>query len=199
MQDKLLKEIEDYAKKNDIPIMQKKGINFLCDYIKEHNVKTILEIGTAIGYSAIKMALVDDDIVITTIERDQERYLEAVKNIKKFNLEHRIGLVLGDALETNVRDKYDLIFIDAAKAQYIRFFNRYSLNLKDNGTIISDNMSFHGLTEDISSIKNRNLRQLVTKIEKYKEFLKENEEFNTTFYKIGDGIAVSIKGDVKND
>ena len=195
MQDKLLKEIEDYAKKNEVPIMQKKGINFLCNYIKENNVKSILEIGTAIGYSAIKMALVDEDIVITTIERDQNRYLEAVKNIKKFNLESRINLVLGDALETNIKEKFDLIFIDAAKAQYIKFFNKYSVNLNDNGVIISDNMSFHGLTEDISSIKNRNLRQLVTKINKYKEFLDTNTEYETTFYKIGDGIAVSKKGE----
>ena len=79
-----IEELEEYAYKNNIPIMQKDGIDFLTNYIKENNIKNILEIGSAIGYSAIKMALVDSSIKVTTIERDEERYLEAVKNIKKF-------------------------------------------------------------------------------------------------------------------
>ena len=95
--DKEIKRIEKYAKEHNVPIMEKTGIDFLTEYIKEHNVKNILEIGTAIGYSAIKMALVDDKIKVTTIERDNERYLEALKNIKEFGLEKRITLVLGDA------------------------------------------------------------------------------------------------------
>ena len=78
-----LKEIEDYAYKNNIPIMQMDGIEFLTNYIKENNIKNILEIGSAIGYSAIKMALVSDNIKITTIERDKERFDIAINNIKK--------------------------------------------------------------------------------------------------------------------
>ena len=81
----LLEEIENYAKLNHIPIMEKDGIMFLKDYIKKNNIKKILEIGSAIGYSAIQMALVDDDIYITTIERDSIRYEEALRNISKFN------------------------------------------------------------------------------------------------------------------
>lgn len=193
MEPDILKQIEDYAKKNNIPIMQKRGINFLCKYIKEHNVKNILEIGTAIGYSAIKMALVDEDIRVTSIERDETRYLEAIKNIKSLNLDKRITLMLGDALNTNVNEKYDLIFIDAAKAQYLNFFNKYSTNLSDKGAIISDNMSFHGLVGTDGKIESRNVRQLVGKIQRYINFLKENNEYDTIFYEIGDGIAVTVK------
>ena len=107
----MIKEIEDYAKKNNIPIMIKSGIDYLCDYIREHNIKRILEIGSAIGYSAIKMALVNDDVFVTTIEKDKERYDIALDNIKKFNLENRITLIFNDALTVEFDEKFDLIFI----------------------------------------------------------------------------------------
>lgn len=186
-------EIEKYAKENNIPIMQKKGINYLCNFIKKNNIKNILEIGSAIGYSSIKMALVDKDIKITTIEKDNERYLEALKNIKNMDLEKQITLILGDALNINLKDKYDLIFIDAAKAQYIRFFKEYEVNLKENGYFFSDNMDFHGFRENKDLIKSKNLRQLVGKIEKFIIFLKENDKYETKFLKTGDGIAISKK------
>ena len=194
MDDKL-KEIEEYAKVNNVPIMNKRGINFLCKFIEKNEIKTVLEIGTAIGYSAIKMALVDKNIRIVSIEKDQERYIEALKNIKKFKLEKRIMLVLSDALDinTNFEEKFDLIFIDAAKSQYTKFFNKYKKNLEDDGVIISDNMNFHGFVENPEEIKSKNLRQLVTKIKKYQDFLKNNEEFDTKFYKVGDGIAITVK------
>ncbi len=102
------------------------------------------------------MALVDKDIKVTTIERDLNRYKEAVNNIKRCNLEEQINIILGDALETNIEGMYDLIFIDAAKAQYIKFFNKYKENLNKNGIILSDNMSFHGLVEEKERIKNKN-------------------------------------------
>lgn len=193
--DSLLKEIEDYAEEKNIPIMQKKGIDFLCKVIDKNEIKNILEIGTAIGYSAIKMANVNKDINVTSIERDQNRYMEALKNVKKAKLDKRINVIFGDALDINLDDKYDLIFIDAAKGQYIRFFDKYSKNLSKNGVIISDNMEFHGLVEKKERIPSKNLRQLVNHIRDYIEFLKTNTEFNTTFYKIGDGISVSLRNE----
>ena len=186
-------ELEEYAKINRIPIMQKEGIEFLVDYIKKNNIKNILEIGSAIGYSAIKMALVSEDIKVTTIEKDKERYDIAVENINSFGLENQIKLIYGDALNTEINGVFDLIFIDAAKAQYIKFFEKYDKNLKLNGIIISDNLSFHGLVENVESITNRNTRQLVKKIQKYIDFLKENKKYKTVFYNLGDGIAVSKK------
>lgn len=190
---KEFKQIEKYAEEKNIPIMQKSGINFLTKYIEENNIKNILEIGTAIGYSAIRMASVNDKIKVTTIEKDTERYLTALKNIKDFDLEKRITLISADALDIELEGKFDLIFIDAAKGQYIKFFEKYSKNLKKNGVIVSDNLDFHGFVKQEERIISKNLRQLVNKIRNYIEFLKTNTEFTTTFYKVGDGISISIK------
>ncbi len=186
-----LKALEKYAEENNVPIIQKEGLNFILNYIKENKVKKILEIGTAIGYSAISMALIDENIKITTIERNKEMFSLATKNVKDFNLEKRINIIYADALEAEIKDKYDLIFIDAAKAQYIKFFEKYKSNLKENGAIITDNLNFHGLANNPEEIHSKNLKALVRKINNYKEFLKENKEFKTNFYEKGDGISVS--------
>lgn len=186
-----IRVIEEYAKENNVPIMMKDGIEFLTQYIKDNNVKTVLEIGSAIGYSAIKMALVDESIKVTTIERDTSRFNEAVKNIKEFNLENQIEIINADALEYTTDKQFDLIFIDAAKAQYIKFFEKYKTNLKQEGTIISDNLDFHGLVKNPELTSNRNTKQLVRKINTYIEFLKENKEFKTEFISLGDGIGIS--------
>ena len=187
----LIREMRTYAEEKNVPIMQRDGINFLVEQIIKKDVKNILEIGTAIGYSAIIMAFVRDNIKITSVERDEKRYLKAVKNVKKAHLEDRINLIFNDALEVNVKDKYDLIFIDAAKAQNIKFFEKFKDNLNEKGLIITDNMNFHGLTEKEEEIKSRNLRALVRKIKNYRKYLEENTEFKTEFLNIGDGIAIS--------
>ncbi len=186
-----IQQLEKYAKDNNIPIMEHDGIEFLLDYIKNNNVKNILEIGSAIGYSAIRMCLVDESITVTTIERDEKRYNEAVKNIKDFNLEDRINIILDDAFNVELDDMYDLVFIDAAKSQYIKFFEKFKLNLKDDGVIVSDNLNFHGLTHTTEHIESRNVRGIVRKLNNYIDFLKNNEEFETTFYEIGDGVSIS--------
>ena len=181
-----LKEIEKYAEENSVPIIEKNSIAFIMKYIQDNNVKNILEIGSAIGYSAILMASAKDDVYVTTIERDEKRYLECDK---------KINVALQDALELNipVEAKYDLIFIDAAKGQYTRFFEKYQYFLKDTGVIITDNLKFHGYVGKSDTIESKNLRQLVSKIESYIDFLKNNADFETTFYDIGDGLSVSKK------
>lgn len=186
-----IKLMEDYAKQYNIPIMLPDGIEFLLEYIKKNNIKNILEIGTAIGYSAIRMCLISDDIKVTTIERDENRYKEAIKNIKNFKLEDRINLIYKDAFDVYLDDKYDLIFIDAAKSQYIKFFEKFKLNLNKNGVIVSDNLNFHGLTHTDKEIKSRNVRGIVRKLNNYIDFLNNNNEFTTEFYDIGDGISIS--------
>lgn len=169
------------------------GIDYLCNYIKDHNIKSILEIGSAIGYSAIRMALVDNKIQITTIEKDEERYKEALKNISDFDLNSRIDIRLEDAMDCNIEGEFDLIFIDASKGHNIDFFNKYKKNLKENGVIITDNLSFHGLVEDESKIKTKNQRSLVKKIKLFIDFLDNNLEFSTEYINVGDKISISKK------
>jgi len=186
-----IKEIKKYALDNKVPIMVDDGIDFLTTFIIKNQINSVLEIGTAIGYSAIMMALANPNLKITTIERDHERYLEALKNIKKFDLEDRITLIFNDALEVKIEDKFDLVFIDAAKGQNINFFEKFSSNLKDEGYIITDNMEFHGLVEKEIEIQSRNLRALVRKIKEYKEYLLNLTDYKVEFFDIGDGIAVA--------
>ncbi len=128
---------------------------------------------------------------MTTIELDDERYKAAVKNVSEKGLSNRITLIHGDALTAEIEGKFDLIFIDAAKAQYTKFFEKYKENLSEVGVIISDNLSFHGMVEDLSLTHNYSTKKLVKKIRKYIDFLKANEEFETEFFKKGDGISVS--------
>lgn len=190
-----LESLEKYAKENHVPIMLKDGINYLTDYIKKNNIQKVLEIGSAIGYSAIKMALVNENIKVTTIEKNKTMYEIALKNVNNFNLSSQICILNEDALDVDIVDKYDLIFIDAAKSQYIKFFNKFKDNLTANGVIITDNLNFHGLVKDDSNCS-RNTRQLVRKIRNYITFLKENTEFKTEFIELGDGISVSKKSEL---
>lgn len=195
MRDKIL-DMEEYAKEHNVPIIEKDSIAFIMKFIKANDIKDILEIGSAIGYSAILMASVKDDIKITTIERDETRYMECLKNVKNCNMQDKINVVYQDALEVNLSGvSYDLIFIDAAKGQYTKFFEKYKYFLKPGGVIISDNLKFHGHVGNRDQIASRNLKQLVGKIENYIDYLKENEEFETKFYDVGDGLSVSIKKD----
>lgn len=190
-----MEELEIYASENNIPIMQKDGILYLCNYIKDNDIKNILEIGSAIGYSSIMMASVSDDIKVTTIERDKDRYNEAVFNIRNYNLEDRINIIYGDACDIDVDGKYDLIFIDAAKGKNTYFFNKFKKNLNRDGVIITDNLSFHGLVEDSSLIKTKNQRGIVNKIKSYIDFLDNNKEFITSYVEVGDKISISKRGD----
>ena len=188
----IINEIRAYAKEEKVPIMMDDGLKFLIEYIAKNKIQSVLEIGTAIGYSSIMMALSNPSLTITTIERDEKRYLEALKNIKKLKLEDRITLIFNDAPDVSLSEKYDLIFIDAAKAQSIKFFEKFEKNLNPSGTIITDNLKFHGLVDkDEEEIESRNLRALVRKIKEYISFLKGNINYKTDFYELGDGISVS--------
>lgn len=195
----LIMEMEEYAREKNIPIMEKDGIAFLMKYIKAHNIKSVLEIGSAIGYSAILMASSSPDVKVTTIERDETNYMECLKNVKKCGFEQKVNVVFQDALELNLAEgtEFDLIFIDAAKGQYTKFFEKYKFFLAQGGTIITDNLKFHNYVGKSKEIESKNLRQLVTKIENYIDFLKNNEEFDTEFIDVGDGLSVSVRKNEK--
>lgn len=189
-----IKEMKDYALAENVPIIQDDGLSFLTNFIIKNDIKKILEIGTAIGYSASMMAITCPNVSIVTIEKDEKRYLEAVKNVKKLKLEDRITLIFKDALEVKLDKEFDLIFIDAAKSQSTRFFKSFEKNLTSRGFIVTDNMNFHGyVLKKEEEIKSKNLRALVRKIKDYKEFLINNEKYETIFYDTGDGISVSRK------
>jgi predicted O-methyltransferase YrrM len=188
-----INEIKQFARENDVPIVQDGGLDFILKYIKDHpSVKRILEIGTAIGYSATQFANVRGDIFIDTIEIDIDRYQQAVRNIHDENLMDRITVYLGNALAFDFGDrKFDLIFIDAAKAQYINYFEHFKNNLSEDGVFISDNLFFHGFVNDLTLTHNYSTVKLIRKLRRYIEFLKYNQEFKTEFFSCGDGMSLS--------
>lgn len=193
---KEIEEIENYAHDNDVPIMELVGIEALLQLLRIHKPKAILEIGTAIGYSAIRMANALPDTTIVTVERDEQRYKIAEQNVAKLNKQKQIKLIYGDAFE--VEDlvqqfgPYDALFIDAAKSQYRKFFDIYTKQLSNEGIIFTDNILFHGLVAE-SNIESRNVRALVRKINNYNEWLMSHPEYETAILPVGDGIAISKK------
>lgn len=190
----IINTILEEAKVLKTPIIQNDAINLMIQLIKISGVKHILEIGSAIGYSAIMMATFTDASVFT-IERDKTSYELAVKHIKLAGLQDKIEIVNADALDYMMREDYqcDLLFIDAAKAQYTKFFEKYEKNLNPNGIIICDNLLFHGLVEHPEQIESRNKRQLVKKIKRFIDYLNNNNHYDTQIYNVGDGISISIK------
>lgn len=199
MDKNLIKDIYEYGINNNVPIIKDEGLDKLLEVISEIKPHRILEIGTAIGYSSIMMAL-NSDSFIDTIERNKKMYEIAISNISKYNLSSRINVYWADALNIDINllnKEYDMIFIDGAKAQYRKFFLKFAPLLKKGGIIFTDNLSFHGLVQkyrdntltDVS----KDLRALVRKINDYNIWLKDYKEFDTTFFDIGDGIAISIK------
>jgi hypothetical protein len=181
----LISDMERFAKKENVPIMQKESLNYLISFIKEHDIKSVLEVGTAIGYSTILIKEVVNNI--TSIERDEERYNIAVKNVELSNL-NNITLIKADALDITITDKFDLIFIDAAKGKNKEFLDKFKSNLNENGYIIIDNMDFHGLVGKSMTIEKRRLRSLVKKIENFIKYMEEQTEFKVTKIDKGDGL-----------
>ena len=182
---KTLLEIEKYAKDNYVPIARKDFVSFLIDKIKDNNYHDVLEIGSAIGYTTIQLALLKD-VYVTTIEKDEKRYQMCLENIKDFNVEDKVQAILDDALEVFISQKYDVIFIDAAKAKNIQFFEKYKVNLKENGIIIIDNMRLDDMKKHVSEEK-ANFYDL--KIEQLKQYLNSLKEFDVSYLDVGDGIA----------
>ena len=202
---KVIKDMHQYALQNKVPIISDEGLVYLLELVRLTNAKKILEVGTAIGYSAMQMASISKDIHIDTIEREIEVYNVATSYITQAKMDKQIHLILKDGLEVTKNDlmgiedyEYDLIFIDAAKAQYKKFFELFSPYLKKGGIVVCDNLLFHGLVgltgkEREEQITTKNLKGLVKKIEEFNEWLAKKKGYKTDFLRIGDGMAVSIK------
>ncbi|MBT2636419.1 MULTISPECIES: O-methyltransferase [unclassified Bacillus (in: firmicutes)] len=192
----LLLEMEEYADQNGVPIMEPAGIETMLQLLRIQQPKAILEVGTAIGYSALRMSFALPQTKIVTLERDEERFKLAVDYIKRADRQQQIIQISGDALEL-VEEvagyaPFDAIFIDAAKGQYKRFFEMYSGYLKPGGMIITDNVLFKGLVYN-QEADSRRLRSLVKKIDEFNRWLAANQEYDTVILPIGDGIAISKK------
>ena len=188
----LLVSFRAFAIENNVPIITYEGLQFLVQIIKLRGITKVLEIGTAIGYSSIAMAL-KTNVNVTTIERNKDMVELAKENIKKAKMENRITVIHQDALEVDEKTlgMFDLIFIDAAKSQSIKFFEKYETLLTDKGVVVTDNLLFHDLFNQ--EVRDRNLKQLLRKIDTFNKYIVEKEGYNTYIYTLGDGMSLSIK------
>ncbi|SDB97306.1 Predicted O-methyltransferase YrrM [Pelagirhabdus alkalitolerans] len=191
-----IKEMESEAMRDHVPIMEEDGIAFLKQMIRIKQPKTILEIGAAIGYSAIQMHFAAPDSQIVTIERDQDRFERARYYISKFDLQDKIDLQLGDALADNMNynhmGPFDVIFIDAAKGKYKQFFEKAEQLLSTNGVIITDNVLFKGYVQN-PELASKRLSKVAQKIDHYNKWLMSHPDFETIIVPVGDGISLSTK------
>ena len=192
---KLIEEIKQYGINNNVPIMSEDTIDKINEIIIDNNIHSILELGTAIGYSTICFASNENINKIVSIERDNDRYNIAFNNVKESNL-NNITLIHDDIYNVAIKDKFDLLIIDAARSQNIKLFEIFKNNLNENGIIIIDNLSFHGYVGNSENIKSRNLRQMVRKIEKFREFLDNSTEYSVEYFEVGDTIGVCKKKNI---
>jgi predicted O-methyltransferase YrrM len=192
-----LKELEVFAEEHGVPIAQKETINFLQTMIAIKKPKKILELGTAIGYSAILMNRVCDSSVVT-IERDKKMVEIAEENIKKANLEGKIKIIEADCTEAleQLEDEFDFIFMDAGKGHYNKFFPHCMRLLGKDGIIIADNVLFRGMVPNNELL----IRRKITIVKRMRKFLKdisEDENLYTSILPMGDGIAIITRRQTK--
>ena len=195
--DPFFQRMEDYAKEHSVPIMEKSGLQVMLHYFRHIQPKKVLEIGTAIGYSALKMIEACPESHVYTIERDLKRVEEANQFIAQKNQSGSITILVGDALhiseEAAKYAPFDILFIDAAKGQYRKFFELYSPYVQEGGFIFSDNVLFKGLVAGTSQELNKRIEKIIAKIQFYNEWLNSHPSFDTILLPVGDGLAVSRK------
>jgi len=190
-----LKEIKTYADNEHVPIICPEVGQLIKVLLNITNSKNILEIGTAIGYSSILMAeATNSNTKITTIEKRNDMVEIAKKNIKESNYDERIKIIMGDAREIlpQLEEKYDFIFLDAAKGHYLDFFNKCSRILKKDGVILSDNVLYKGMVANDELVVRRK-KTIVKRMKNYLEYLSRLENYSTAIIPIGDGVALTYK------
>lgn len=191
----ILEDMEKYALDNHVPIVQPEVAQLLKVLLKVKKPKNILEIGTAIGYSAILMAEnTSDDCKITTIERRRDMVEKALDYISKTPYNDRITILEGEAEEVllSLKDKYDFIFLDAAKGQYLQFFNRCVDLLESGGIVVSDNVLYKGMVATDKLVIRRKIT-IVKRLRKYLKHINEIEGYTSCIIPIGDGLAITYK------
>ena len=187
-----LTNIKQKALKEHIPIIMDDTLEVISNKLNQNKPKRILEIGTAVGYSAICFSkYLAENGRIDTIERDEERIAEAKQNIKEMGLEDKIQIYEGDAVEIlpTLNEKYDMVFIDAAKGKYPFFLQQALRLLNDNGIIFADNILYKGYV--MSDYNKHKQRTAVRNLREYIKEVTENESLETEILEVGDGLAIS--------
>lgn len=197
MDEQYLNELRINARNNHIPILLDNTMEYILKLLKNRKIYNILEIGTAVGYSASCFTkILQPNGKIDTIEIEEQRVNEARENIKKLELDNVINVINGDAMEIlpilkSTNNKYDFIFIDASKGKYLDFFN-YSIELlNDNGIIIADNVLYKGMV--LSGYNGHKHRTAVTKLRNFLEYIQNIDGFTSEILDIGDGISITYK------
>jgi len=186
-------ELRKYAEDNHIYIVKPQVEKLLAVLLSVTRPKKILEVGTAIGYSSMLMLkYAGDDSFVTTIERDENVLLEAKENIKSRGLDERIKTIFGDATEVleSLSEKFDFIFIDAAKGQYRDHFEKSLKLIKSGGVILTDDVLYFGMTANDELATKKHIT-ITRRLREYLSFLCSDERFETTILPIGDGVAIT--------
>lgn len=194
----LMQEMAEYARDYHVPIIGQAGAALLKEVVRQKQPLFVLEIGTAIGYSAIFIAAHAPAARVITIEQDIERIMVAQKFITRAGLETRISILAGDAGEVlpAIEGRFDLVFIDAAKGQYFDYLTKVMGKLTAGGVIIADNVLFRGMVEGKVEVPRR-YRTIVKRLRQYLDFVTQDPRFETRVYHDGDGLAITnYKGDV---
>lgn len=192
--DLLIVQMENYAKKNEIPILAWNSAVFLEQLIQISRPKHVLELGTAIAYSTIRIARnLGKNNIIDTIEKSKDNFKQATKNVKKSRLGKKINLLFGDALDImpKLKNKYDFIFLDADKGDYNKLFNYSIILLKKDGILFVDNLLWHGYAA-VSRVPPAQ-KILANNIREFNQIFTSHPNLNATILSIGDGIGLGVK------
>ncbi|MBO4219001.1 MAG: O-methyltransferase [Erysipelotrichaceae bacterium] len=197
MNEELIAQIRQKAREDGVPIMDDEGIDYVADFLKRSRVDSLLEIGTAVGYSAIVFASCSEDLHIVTLENDEQRYRQAVENIAEAGLKERITPILTDARQYHLEGKFRCLFLDGPKAHNAELLKIYQDNLTDDGIIIVDDVYLYGILDDPGRKIKRRLRPLVQKLRDFREGMLSDPAYESTYLQIGDGLLICKKRENK--
>ncbi|KAF5043954.1 putative O-methyltransferase/MSMEI 4947 [bioreactor metagenome] len=193
-EDEKLENFRQQCVERGLPIIHKEVGQYLRLVINQLHARSIIEVGTNVGYSSIFMSMVmKNEGKVVTLERSEKFYEEALKNIQSFNLEKNIDVHFGDAVENldKIEGTFDIAFIDAAKSYYRTFFDKCSMKMKSGGIIISDNVLYQGMIATDELVVRRK-KTLVRNMRNYLEYISNDERYITTVLPLGDGLAVTL-------
>lgn len=193
-EDEKLEKFRQQCIERSLPIIHKEVGQYIKLVINQLHAKSIIEVGTNVGYSSIFMSnVMNNRGKVVTFERSEKFYEEALKNIESFNLEKNIEVHFGDAVENldKIEGTFDMAFIDAAKSYYKTFFDKCSMKMKSGGIIISDNVLYQGMIATDELVVRRK-KTLVRNMRNYLEYISNDERYITTVLPLGDGLAVTL-------